>query len=238
VGRDRQPSHHQTSYSPSNSSLHQLLGSGRAVAHNTITPRGNRLSPDAVSVPGLMIRWCHGVGRQQLRQPLILKWQREAYLSQADLPFLLVRESIRFEITRDKYPTGGVSAVSFIEIFHKARAEAGREGHSPIPTAERPMPWIEQLKRAKSEALARSADPWRFRLERARGKVGYDGVERVSTQDLFDFLEVPQRGRTAGACRRLAALMRELGWTPMKARGLGPSGFRDQVRGYARDKKN
>jgi hypothetical protein len=29
--------------------------------------------------------------------------------------------------------------------------------------------------------------------------------------------------------------MRELGWTPMKARGLGQSGFKDQVRGYARD---
>jgi hypothetical protein len=29
--------------------------------------------------------------------------------------------------------------------------------------------------------------------------------------------------------------MLELGWHPIKARGLRPSGFRDQVRGYARD---
>jgi hypothetical protein len=96
------------------------------------------------------------------------------------------------------------------------------------------VPWVEQLRRAKSQALARSADPWRLRLERVRGKTGYDGVERISTQDLFDLLEVPQRTRNAGACRRLANLMRELGWTPVKARGMTQSGFRDQVRGYAR----
>jgi hypothetical protein len=73
-------------------------------------------------------------------------------------------------------------------------------------------------------------------IERVRGKVGDDGIERVSTQAVFDFLEVPQRSRTAEACRRLAELMRELGWSPIKARGMTQSGFRDQVRGYARDK--
>jgi hypothetical protein len=99
------------------------------------------------------------------------------------------------------------------------------------------MPFIELLRQSKMEALARSADPWRLRLERVRGKVGYDGVERVSTQDLFDCLEVPQRARNAGACRRLATLMRELGWTPVKARGMTKGGFRDQVRGYARHTK-
>jgi hypothetical protein len=45
----------------------------------------------------------------------------------------------------------------------------------------------------------------------------------------------PAPPRTAGACRRLAKLMSELGWHPIKARGLTPGGFRDQVRGYARD---
>src|SRR5262249_29813112 len=34
----------------------------------------------------------------------------------------------------------------------------------------------------------------------------------------------------AGACRRVAVLMKELGWTAMKARGLGQSGFKEQVR--------
>jgi hypothetical protein len=31
--------------------------------------------------------------------------------------------------------------------------------------------------------------------------------------------------------------MRELGWTAVKARGMTQSGFKDQVRGYARDTK-
>jgi hypothetical protein len=96
------------------------------------------------------------------------------------------------------------------------------------------MSFIKMLKEARSQATAKP-DPWRLRLERIRGKVGYDAVERVSTQAVLDFLEVPQRGRNAAACRRLAKLMRELGWSPIKARGMTQNGFRDQVRGYARD---
>ena len=99
------------------------------------------------------------------------------------------------------------------------------------------MSFLEQLKQSRAKVRAAPADPWRLRLERARGKVDYDGVERLSTQAVFDLLEVPQRTRTAGACRRLAKLMRELGWSPIKARGLTPGGFTDQVRGYARDKR-
>jgi hypothetical protein len=95
--------------------------------------------------------------------------------------------------------------------------------------------FLEQLKQARSQAAAKP-DPWHLRLERLRGKVGYDAIERISTQTVFDLLEVPERGRNAGACRRLAKLMRELGWTPIKARGLTQNGFRDQVRGYARDR--
>jgi hypothetical protein len=30
--------------------------------------------------------------------------------------------------------------------------------------------------------------------------------------------------------------MRELGWRAIKARGLNQAGFREQIRGYARDK--
>jgi hypothetical protein len=97
------------------------------------------------------------------------------------------------------------------------------------------MSFIEALKQSKAEALVRNADTWLLRLGRVRGKIGGDGVERVSTQELFDILELPQRARTAGACRRLAKLMRELEWAPIKVRGLTQGGFRDQVRGYARD---
>jgi hypothetical protein len=48
-------------------------------------------------------------------------------------------------------------------------------------------------------------DPWRMRLERVRGQVGFDGLERISSQSL-------QRQRTTCAYRYLATLMAELGW--------------------------
>jgi hypothetical protein len=62
-----------------------------------------------------------------------------------------------------------------------------------------------------------------------------DGIERLTTQTLFDILEVPQRSRRAGACRRLAELMTELGWTAVRLRGLTRGGYLEQVRGYCRD---
>jgi hypothetical protein len=95
--------------------------------------------------------------------------------------------------------------------------------------------FLEKLRQAQLERAARDADPWRLRLERVRGKVGDDGVERIATQVVFDVLEVPQRARGAGACRRLAKLMRELGWRPIKARGLNQRGLLEQIRGYAKD---
>ena len=98
------------------------------------------------------------------------------------------------------------------------------------------MSFIETLKKRKAEVLARHSDPWRLRLEGVRGKVWDDGIERVSTQTLFDILEVPQRSRNAGTCRRLANPVCELGWSPIKARGMTAGGFRDQVRGWARDR--
>jgi hypothetical protein len=95
--------------------------------------------------------------------------------------------------------------------------------------------WLTRMREAQAEMAARNADPWRLRLERLRGKVGDDNVERIGTQAIFDVLEVPQRNRGAGACKRLARLMRELEWSPIKARGLNQKGFLEQIRGYARD---
>jgi len=91
-----------------------------------------------------------------------------------------------------------------------------------------------KLEKAKAD-LAAPVDPWALRLERVRGRVGDDGVERISTQTLFDHLEVLQRARGAGACRRLAKVMRELGWTPVRVRDLTRGGYKEQVRGYCRD---
>ena len=95
--------------------------------------------------------------------------------------------------------------------------------------------WITRMREAQAEMAARNADPWRLRLEQLRGKDSGDGIERISTQAVFDILEVPQRNRGAGACRRLAKLVRELKWVPIKARGLNQRGLLEQIRGYARD---
>jgi hypothetical protein len=97
--------------------------------------------------------------------------------------------------------------------------------------------WLDRLSEAQAEQTARG-DPWKLRLERLRGKIDYDGLERVTTQSLLDVLEVPQRGRTAGTCRRLAAVMTELGWTAVRVRGLTRGGYREQVRGYCRDARD
>jgi hypothetical protein len=88
------------------------------------------------------------------------------------------------------------------------------------------MSWLGKLENAKAEMAARNVDPWRLPLERVRGKIGDDGIERITTQMLFDMLGVPQRSRGAGACRRLAKLMAELGWTAVRVRGLSRAGSR------------
>src|SRR2546423_15681236 len=95
---------------------------------------------------------------------------------------------------------------------------------------------LEKMKIATAEALARTtADPWLAPLQRVRGKVEFDGHERVSSQTLLDLLEVPQRSRTAGTYRHLAKLMTELGWRAVRVRDLNGRGFREQIRGYVRN---
>jgi hypothetical protein len=92
---------------------------------------------------------------------------------------------------------------------------------------------LEKLKAATAE-LEAPVDPWLAPLHRVRGKVDFDGMERVSSQNLLDLLEIPQRSRTAGTFRRLAKLMAELGWTAVRVRDLTRGGYKEQVRGYVR----
>ena len=96
------------------------------------------------------------------------------------------------------------------------------------------MSALERLREAIAE-LETPADPWLAPLQRVRGKVEFDGQERVSSQTLLDMLEVPQRSRTAGAYRRLAKLMAALGWTAVRVRDLTRGGYKEQVRGYCRE---
>jgi hypothetical protein len=97
------------------------------------------------------------------------------------------------------------------------------------------MSFLELLKHKKAEALAHAADPWLLPLGRLRGKIGDDGLERLTTQSVLDVLEIQQRSRRAGCYRRLAKLMSELGWSAVRVRGLTRGGYLEQVRGFARD---
>jgi len=88
--------------------------------------------------------------------------------------------------------------------------------------------------RAATLVVETPADPWLAPLQRVRGKVEFDGLERVSSQTLLDMLQVPQRSRRAGTYRRLAKLMAALGWTAVRVRDLTRGGYKEQVRGYVR----
>jgi hypothetical protein len=97
------------------------------------------------------------------------------------------------------------------------------------------MAFLTKLRAAEAEIASQETDPWRLRLERLRGRIGFDGLERISTQALLDVLQVPQRERTAGTYRHLAMLMGELAWTAVRVRDLTRGGYKEQVRGYVRD---
>jgi hypothetical protein len=95
------------------------------------------------------------------------------------------------------------------------------------------MSFLEKLHAART-AVEHPGDPWSAPLQRVRGKVEFDGLERVSSQSLLDMLEVPQRSRTAGTYRRLAKLMADLGWAAVRVRDRTRGGYKEQVRGYVR----
>jgi hypothetical protein len=97
------------------------------------------------------------------------------------------------------------------------------------------MSWLSKLQEAKVEMVAQKVDPWRLPLERMRGQIDFDGLERVTSQKILDLLEIPQRSRRAPVFRRVAKLMAELGWTAVRVRDLTRGGYLEQVRGYCRD---
>jgi len=87
---------------------------------------------------------------------------------------------------------------------------------------------------AEASRNAPAEDAWEPALRRLKGHVGHDGVERCSTAEVFDHLEIPMRRRPS-LTMRLSRVMRKLGWSSIRARGLNPGSYRDRVRGYARE---
>jgi hypothetical protein len=94
--------------------------------------------------------------------------------------------------------------------------------------------FLQKLKDAAEAAqTAAGEDPWEPTLRKLKGRIGHDGVERCSTAEVFDHLEIPIRRRPS-LTLRLSRVMRKLGWSSIRARGLNPGSYLDRVRGYAR----
>lgn len=104
---------------------------------------------------------------------------------------------------------------------------------SIAPLANKPS-FVEMLRTSAMRAKKKEDDPWKAPLRRVRGRIGHDGVERISTNDLFDMLEIPMRRRPSQTVR-LSRVMRILGWSNIRARALNPGSYRDRVRGFARE---
>ena len=79
------------------------------------------------------------------------------------------------------------------------------------------MLFLEKMKAAAAEA-ARPVDPWRMRHERVRGTMGFDALERISTQPGH-----PGGSSAPADCGH--------GWTAVRVRDLTRGGYREQVRG-------
>lgn len=94
--------------------------------------------------------------------------------------------------------------------------------------------FVERIRAAQAEqGQSEHEDPWLPTLRTLKGRIGGDGVERISTYDVFEALEIPVR-RRSGTTVRLSRLMRSLGWANIRARGLGAHSYRHRVRGFAR----
>jgi hypothetical protein len=89
------------------------------------------------------------------------------------------------------------------------------------------MAFIEKLREAQRAASAPPRDTWERALRRAM-----EGVQAMSTAALLDLVGARA---TTGNARRLAAVMRDLKFIPIKTRRLMPGGYRDTVtRGWTR----
>jgi hypothetical protein len=90
------------------------------------------------------------------------------------------------------------------------------------------MSLLEKLRKARAELDAHHEDPWHKKVESA-----VRDTDAISTAALLDLLHVPA---TTGTARRLAAVMRGLGFIPIKSRRLMPGGRAGNTvtRGWAR----
>jgi hypothetical protein len=89
------------------------------------------------------------------------------------------------------------------------------------------MSFIEEIRRAHTRLAQQRADPLRSQVETV-----VQGMDTISTNALLQLIGLP---KTSGNGRRIAKVMRAMGFIPLKSRRLAPGGFRDTVtRGWAR----
>ena len=90
------------------------------------------------------------------------------------------------------------------------------------------MSFIEKMREAAKQLDAPPPDPWRKPIENA-----LRSVEAMSTVALLDIVYAAHTTKNA---RRLAAIMRELGFVPIQSRRLMPGGRAGNTvtRGWAR----
>jgi len=85
--------------------------------------------------------------------------------------------------------------------------------------------FFERMEEVRRQLAQKRADPWRDML-----KPILRNFETIGTRPVFDLLGVPS---TTGNARRLARIMRDLGYVPIKSRRLLPGGHCDTtVRGW------
>jgi hypothetical protein len=88
-----------------------------------------------------------------------------------------------------------------------------------------------------AEAAAQQAalldDPWLAPVSRLRGRIDHDGIERITTQQCLDALDVPLHARNHAVFFRLNQLMQAHGWEPTRISGVSSS-VDTRVRGYQR----
>ena len=95
------------------------------------------------------------------------------------------------------------------------------------------MSFIERLRVARQ--TIKPSDPWTIPLRNIRGQIGHDGLERISTEAVYEHLGLPRLKRTPDAGRRVRMILLELGWTPVRSRHVTSRGRAARVRGYARE---
>jgi hypothetical protein len=96
--------------------------------------------------------------------------------------------------------------------------------------------FVERLRKARE--ITTPYDPWTTAIRGLRTQICHDGLERISTDVVFEQLGVPPFKRTPDAAKRVRGLMILDGWVPVRARCVTSRGRASRVRGYARMKQS